>query len=42
MTQDTALDILKTGANVFLTGEPGSGQTHITRTISLLGDQVAK
>ncbi len=28
MTQDTALDILKTGANVFLTGEPGSGKTH--------------
>ncbi len=28
MTQDTALKILKTGANVFLTGEPGSGKTH--------------
>lgn len=28
MTQDRALDILKTGANVFLTGEPGSGKTH--------------
>lgn len=28
MTQDQALDILKTGANVFLTGEPGSGKTH--------------
>lgn len=28
MTQDEALDILKTGANVFLTGEPGSGKTH--------------
>ncbi len=28
MTQDTALTILKTGANVFLTGEPGSGKTH--------------
>ena len=27
MTQDEALDILKTGANVFLTGEPGSGKT---------------
>ncbi len=26
MTQDTALNILKTGANVFLTGEPGSGR----------------
>lgn len=29
MTQDRALDILKTGANVFLTGEPGSGKTYV-------------
>ncbi len=29
MTQDTALKILQTGANVFLTGEPGSGKTHL-------------
>jgi len=28
MTQNEALDILKTGANVFLTGEPGSGKTY--------------
>ena len=28
MTQSTALNILRTGANVFLTGEPGSGKTH--------------
>ena len=28
MTQAEALAILKTGANVFLTGEPGSGKTH--------------
>ncbi len=28
MTQDQALNILKTGANVFLTGEPGSGKTY--------------
>jgi len=28
MTQEQALEILKTGANVFLTGEPGSGKTH--------------
>ncbi len=28
MTQAEALTILKTGANVFLTGEPGSGKTH--------------
>src|SRR3990170_3141692 len=28
MTQEQALLILKTGANVFLTGEPGSGKTH--------------
>lgn len=32
MTQDQALQILKTGANVFLTGEPGSGKTHTLRT----------
>lgn len=32
MTQAQALDILKTGANVFLTGEPGAGKTHVTRT----------
>lgn len=32
MTQVQALTILKTGANVFLTGEPGSGKTHVTRT----------
>ena len=29
MTQAQALSILKTGANVFLTGEPGSGKTHL-------------
>ena len=29
MTQATALKILQTGANVFLTGEPGSGKTHM-------------
>ncbi|HRH24111.1 MAG TPA: AAA family ATPase [Candidatus Paceibacterota bacterium] len=28
MTQNEALNILKTGANAFLTGEPGSGKTH--------------
>ena len=28
MTQSEALSILQTGANVFLTGEPGSGKTH--------------
>ncbi len=31
MTQDEALTILKTGSNVFLTGEPGSGKTHTIR-----------
>ncbi len=30
MLQSEALDILKTGANVFLTGEPGSGKTFVT------------
>lgn len=28
MRQQQAIDILKTGANVFLTGEPGAGKTH--------------
>ena len=28
MTQEQALNILKTGSNVFLTGEPGSGKTY--------------
>ena len=32
MTQAQALDILKTGASVFLTGEPGSGKTHTINT----------
>lgn len=32
MTQDRALEILQTGANVFLTGEPGAGKTHVTNT----------
>src|SRR6266403_5062054 len=37
MTQAEALDILKTGANVFLTGEPGSGKTHtLTKYIEWL------
>lgn len=29
MTQEQALTILKTGANVFLTGEPGAGKTFV-------------
>ncbi len=29
MTQDQAFSILKTGASVFLTGEAGSGKTHV-------------
>ncbi len=29
MQQATALTILKTGANVFLTGEPGAGKTYV-------------
>lgn len=29
MTQERALQILKTGGNVFLTGEPGAGKTHV-------------
>ncbi len=31
MTQSQALAIMKTGKNVFLTGEPGSGKTHTAR-----------
>ncbi len=29
MTQEEALTILKTGGNIFLTGEPGSGKTYV-------------
>jgi ATP-dependent DNA helicase PIF1 len=37
MTQDQAFAILTTGANVFLTGEPGSGKTHtVNRYVSYL------
>ncbi|MEN9604675.1 MAG: hypothetical protein RJB39_360 [Candidatus Parcubacteria bacterium] len=32
MTQETALNILKTGANVFLTGEPGSGKSYTIKS----------
>ena len=40
MTQKEALDILKTGANVFLTGEPGSGKTHtINEYVNYLRDR---
>jgi ATP-dependent DNA helicase PIF1 len=40
MTQDQALDILKTGANVFLTGEPGAGKTFtINKYIAYLRTQ---
>ena len=39
MTQEQALNILKTGANVFLTGEPGAGKTHTINTfVSYLRD----
>lgn len=31
MTQERALDILKAGRNVYLTGAPGSGKTHTLR-----------
>jgi ATP-dependent DNA helicase PIF1 len=37
MTQDEALALLKTGASIFLTGEPGSGKTHtVNRYIEAL------
>jgi ATP-dependent DNA helicase PIF1 len=32
MTQDQALKILKTGASVFLTGEPGAGKSYTIKT----------
>ena len=39
MTQDEALTILKTGANVFLTGEPGSGKSHtVNQYVAWLGE----
>lgn len=39
MTQEQALSILKTGGNVFLTGEPGAGKTHtLNRYIEYLKD----
>ena len=40
MTQDEALLLLKTGASVFLTGQPGSGKTHtVNRYIQWLKRQ---
>ena len=40
MKQEMALEILKSGANVFLTGEPGAGKTHtIGRYIVWLREQ---
>lgn len=39
MTQGKALEVLKTGANVFLTGEPGAGKTH---TIGLFVEWMRK
>ncbi|MEO6078034.1 MAG: AAA family ATPase [Candidatus Andersenbacteria bacterium] len=40
MTQEEALTILKTGANVFLTGEPGSGKTYtINKYIAYLKEK---
>lgn len=40
MTQAQALSILTTGANVFLTGEPGSGKTHtVNKFVAWLRNQ---
>lgn len=39
MTQDKALEILKSGANVFLTGEPGAGKSY---TIGLFTEWLDK
>ena len=43
MTQDEALAILKTGLNIFLTGEPGSGKTHtINRYVAWLRERAVE
>lgn len=40
MTQAKALDILKSGANIFLTGQPGSGKTYtINQFLEYLNDK---
>ena len=40
MTQKEALEILKSGMNVFLTGSAGSGKTHLlNQYISYLHDE---
>ena len=40
MTQDEALALLKTGASMFLTGQPGSGKTHtVNRYLQWLKQQ---
>src|SRR3990167_7774214 len=40
MTQDDALKLLKSGANVFLTGEPGAGKTYaINEFVSYLRER---
>src|SRR3990172_841072 len=45
MTQDEALALLKTGASIFLTGQPGSGKTHTVqryiKALQLLGIECA-
>jgi hypothetical protein len=45
MTQERALDVLKTGANIFLTGEPGAGKTYVlnqyTQWLDHMGVSVA-
>ncbi len=43
MTQAEALNIMKTGANVFLTGEPGAGKTYtLNQYLSYLHDHSVK
>jgi hypothetical protein len=40
MTQDEALALLRTGASIFLTGQPGSGKTHtVNRYVKYLKQQ---
>lgn len=40
MTQERALEVLKTGANIFLTGEPGAGKTYVLNQYTSWLDQM--
>lgn len=42
MTQDKALEVLKSGVNVFLTGEPGAGKTYTIEKFTEYLDKTGK